>query len=376
MRQVLKSLGTPSHVGLAYGPWARVGDDGKVPEDERAGWLSDVAGIAISPDYAGAYGRWEASFGAGDRLFKLELVTRLLVGHGNPSSTDVGLTVHHTWGVPMIPGSALKGLLAHYVDAVYGPDDEASPPWAQPPEARARCEYQGVVWNRDGRRMVRGPGKIFRSLFGAPDTEGDREMSEHGLEAGATAGLVTFHDALYVPGMGAEGDRPFATDVLTAHQARYYQGAGKHLPNDYDAPRPVAFLTVRPRVRFLFALSGPDGWTELAERMLRDALEQWGVGGKTSASYGRLSSGTGKKATSTAAGPARAEPLRSGARVQGVLLDGRTKRGGWKARHEPSGLEGSIQNTDAVPADAKPGDRVDLIVASVNAKAIDFKWPG
>src|SRR5690606_17987305 len=53
-----------------------------------------------------------------------------------------------------------------------------------------------------------------------------------------------------------------------------------------DSPNPVAFLTVRPKCRFLLALSGPSEWTDLAGKLLADALASWGVGGKTSAGYG------------------------------------------------------------------------------------------
>lgn len=132
MRQALQDVGMPDHLGLAYDAWAPVGDDGKVPDGERVTWLSNLAKITVSPDYSRSYTRWEKSFSApGDRVFKLELASRLLIGHGNGSATDVGLTVHHTWGVPVIPGSALKGLVAHYVDAVYGPSDPERPPWDQ-----------------------------------------------------------------------------------------------------------------------------------------------------------------------------------------------------------------------------------------------------
>jgi CRISPR-associated protein Cmr6 len=185
----------------------------------------------------------------------------------------------------VVPGSALKGLLAHYVDAVYGPADPACPPWEQPEDDRPRANYQGSLWR--GRRIQRGPGEIYRALFGAADAEEDARMHERGFDAGASAGLVMFHDALYVPDSVAD-NKPFAADVLTVHQKTYYETAGLRWPNDYDGPRPVAFLSVRPGVKMLLALSGPPDWTELAERLLLDALTKWGVGGKTSAGYGRL----------------------------------------------------------------------------------------
>lgn len=110
-------------------------------------------------------------------------------------------------------------------------------------------------------------------------------MRENGFEVGATAGVVTFHDALYVPGSLAD-NKPFAADVLTVHQKGYYDSSGQSAPNDYDSPNPVAFLTVRPKCRLLLALSGPSEWTGLAGQLLADALKSWGVGGKTAAGYG------------------------------------------------------------------------------------------
>lgn len=291
MRKALEGLTTPDHVALAYDSWAPTGvADGKVPDAERAKWLHDVASVSVAPDYARSFERWKASFSAtGDRLADLTLTSRLLIGHGNASAIDIGLTVHHTWGAPVIPGSALKGLVAHYVDATYGPADPGKKPWEQQGDERVRADYQGVTWNHG--RIERGPGAVFRKLFGSPDAREDDAMHEHSLPAGAMAGRVTFHEALYVPGSIA-GDRPFAADVLTPHQQGkpnqpgYYDSAGDVFPNDYNSPVPVAFLTVRPKCRLLLALSGPSEWTELAAQLLAAALKNWGVGGKTAAGYG------------------------------------------------------------------------------------------
>lgn len=370
MRQVLQPVGTPDHPGLAYDAWAPVGDDGKVADNQRAEWLSALAAIKVAPDYSRSFERWRKSFPAsGDRVFDLVLASRLLVGHGNSSATDVGITVHHTWGVPVIPGSALKGLLAHYVDAIYGPDDPERKPWEQEGDERTRANYQGVTWRK--RRIERGPGAVYRALFGAPDAQEDDAMRERGFDAGASAGLVTFHDALYVPG-SIRDHKPFAADVLTVHQKGYYDSSGGSWPNDYDSPNPVAFLTVRPGAHLLFALSGPADWTELAERLLRDALEKWGVGGKTSAGYGRLIAPSQSKVPVQ---PPTAALPKSGDRVEATLLDERTKKGGWKAIYEPLGLIGHIHNTGDVPASAKARDRVELLVASASARGIDFRFP-
>lgn len=286
MRSVLRNLGTPDHPGLAYEVWAEVaGDTGKVADGQLDEWLEGVAGIAVNVDYARAFEHWKRSFADGrSRLAEMVLASRLLIGHGNSSATDVGLTLQRTWGVPMIPGSALKGLLAHYVDTLYGPEVAGRAPndAGLSDEEKERARFQGVTWKE--RSIEFGPGEVYRALFGSPDAEGENGFGR----TDAVRGAVVFHDALYIPDSGAE-DKPLATDVLTVHQKVYYDHTGQNAPSDYDSPNPVRFLTVRPGTKFLIALSGPADWTEFAVGLLKEALSEWGVGGKTSLGYGRVS---------------------------------------------------------------------------------------
>ena len=276
--------GTVEHVGLAYEARAPFGDGGKVPDGAPAAeWLQRLENARIHPDYGRAFARWQQSFRRpGDRVWRMCLAGRLLVGHGNASGTDVGLTLHRTWGVPLVPGPALKGLVAHYLDAVYGPDDPGPDPWKRPEgEERERARWQGSLGDR-------GPGDLYRDLLGSPESKSDDEFRLRGLRAGPAAGRVRFFDAVYAP--PEEGPwRPFVADVATVHQKPYYDVRGRDMwPNDHADPNPVSFLTVAPGTVLLFALSGPAEWTDLAQRLLTEALEQWGVGGKASSGYGRF----------------------------------------------------------------------------------------
>lgn len=236
---------------------------------ERDRWLGALASEPIPRDYVTFHHDvWRPALTANarHRIFELELVSRLLVGHGNPSGSEVGLTLHHTWGVPMIPGSAIKGVLAHHIAQHYGDRDD--------PERKA---WAGVLY--DEARIQAGPGDHYRTIFGAPAWREDPE--------GARQGKLVFHDALYVPGSTPD-DKPLARDVLTVHNKKYYDDKGKQFPNDYDDPNPVAFLTVRPGARFCFVIEGEAEWLDIAESLLREALDESGVGGKTSLGYGRL----------------------------------------------------------------------------------------
>ena len=298
MRDVLRRLGRgmPSHVGLAYDVWAPVErHDGKLAtaHGEQRAWLEGVRGIAIDPDYAAAYARWSESFAHDGRCAVVQTTSRLLVGHGNASATDVGLTVHHAWGVPMIPGSALAGVTARYVDAELGGPGPERERWRGP-------EYD------DAGVVERLPGDRYGCLFGVPELGGDP----------GARGLVTFCDALYVPG-SAGGDRPFREDVLTVHHKAYYDGRGSVPPTDYEDPNPVSLLTVGRGVRFLLAVTGPAEWTAVAMTLLCEALARRGVGGKTSSGYGRLGvvwsergeeGGARRGATATARATSRRAP--------------------------------------------------------------------
>jgi CRISPR-associated protein Cmr6 len=247
--------------------------DGKADPEARDQWLDRCKQILVSPDYALSCQRWKDSFGTEAEMRIVEARSRILIGHGNPSGSDVGLTVHRTWGVPVLPGSSLKGLTAHYVDAVYGDRDDADEPDRRP--------WCGPTWTNGRVRSGDGAGPDFAGLFGAPEVDGE--------EHSGRGGLVEFHDALYVPD-SAPNKRPFARDVLTVHQKAYYdsKGANNNWPNDWTSPVPIGFVTVRPKTRFLLVITGPEQWRDLAMKLLLEALAQWGIGGKTSAGYGRL----------------------------------------------------------------------------------------
>ncbi len=65
---------------------------------------------------------------------------------------------------------------------------------------------------------------------------------------------------------------------------------------------------------------------------------------------------------------------KQGTRVKVVLLEEKTKKGGWKALHEPSGFRGVVQ--DSITGEVAPGQEVELHVQYVNRdrKEIAFRW--
>jgi len=313
--------------------------------------------------YKAAYQRWVSSFanGAPHKSEQLTTAGRLIVGLGAESVLETGLRLHHTYGAPIIPGSALKGLASHYCDEVWGQRHLGED---APPE-----------------------NKRFRRKRPTDEVEGDY----HRLLFGTTedGGVITFHDAWIVP--ESLDDGALRLDVMTPHHPKWQTNEAP--PTDFDSPVPVSFLSVAGTFDVRLSWSGPadmpreeaEAWIALAMGILREALAEWGVGGKTSSGYGRLASpsrdesatpshtagpGAGKPAVSA---PGRIAQPKPGEKVEAKLLEERTKKGQWKAEHPPSGFIGNIENSDAVPADKKPGDTLQLIVAS--ATAFEFPTP-
>jgi CRISPR-associated protein Cmr6 len=186
--------------------------------------------------YRPAFKRWESTLKEmGVRPLVARTTYRLAAGHGRESVIETGIALHHTYGVPYIPGSSLKGVAAGY------------------------AAQKLANWGSGSQAAV--------DLFGTPDV----------------AGYVTFLDALPLP------DRwKLLPDTITVHHPNYYQGSQP--PADWDDPTPIPFVSAVGD--FLIALYVPDAnaqaWADAAYGILRMALAEDGVGGKTSSGYGRL----------------------------------------------------------------------------------------
>ncbi|MDO5067812.1 MAG: type III-B CRISPR module RAMP protein Cmr6 [Propionibacteriaceae bacterium] len=159
----------------------------------------------------------------------------LAIGTGNFSPVENGLTLHGTWGVPYLPGSALKGLALR---------------------AAAR--------------------------FGLSELE-----SEVMFGTTASRGYVNFDDGWLLP---EEGKPLFELDVMTPHAGEYYSSQGGKAPDDSQEPVPIQFLVVPKGTRFLVTLDCPESgdWAEAAMTILTFGLTKLGLGGMTSSGYGRF----------------------------------------------------------------------------------------
>jgi CRISPR-associated protein Cmr6 len=218
--------------------------DGQDKEAKTA-HIRRICAISPSPFYQNAYLRWRQAT-ANDLRFKqleLALEQRLFIGLTGGGMLETGCAISHSYGMPYIPGSSVKGVVrAHVSQSPFG----------------------------------REHPKVIDELFGAAADP------EQGHPEGLS-GLVVFHDAWWVPA-NPEIPSPFIEEIITSHHLDYYGREGAVEASDSDSPVPNAQIAVRGS--FLFVLEGEPAWRDLAAQMLTAALSERGIGAKTRTGYG------------------------------------------------------------------------------------------
>lgn len=247
-RQALEDIepDASTHAGLWLETGLRdVSEKGSARQDHLVTVLQTVK----APEgYGRFFKRWKSGLETlkpCTRMVEAKVLGRMVVGLGAESVLETSIALHRTYGVPYIPGSALKGLAA----------------------AAAHKFLENDKWKKPS--ADKEIGESHRVMFG--DTE--------------SSGYVTFHDALWIP----EGDGrslPLDLDVMTVHHPDYYQGKENAPPADWDSPTPVAFVSAQGK--YLLAVTGPEEWVGAALEILAEALERDGIGAKTAAGYGRM----------------------------------------------------------------------------------------
>jgi CRISPR-associated protein Cmr6 len=261
----------------------RQGEGWEVTKDEKAlrrapAILKQPLNQALIRDHSG---RWQAMVAGypGARAFTGRARTRCAVGLGAKGTREVGLRLHHLYGFPIIPGSALKGLARAY----------ALLTWAEQlaPRLQVGMEAADVL-------EVLGQGDQYKGAYGPylAQIRADAGLRQINETCGAQehAGLVCFFDAVPNAPLALE------TDIINPHYPDYYRAFGKDPmtpPADYYSPIPVTFLTVAAESVFLFAVAPrragraeDEAATARALTWLQEGLAELGMGAKTTSGYG------------------------------------------------------------------------------------------
>ena len=282
-RQILRNVDKTrvSNAGLLLARYLPVAVESADHPKERKKLFEDAISACQKAEsvYREAFARWKDAVKP-DCSKDLYVRDRMIVGLGGQSVLETGITLHHTYGVPIIPGSALKGLASHYCHHVWGQDNNES--------GNFNIEFKafGVDYvDKEGKKFER-QGQYHRVLFGA---------NENAPEANDHAGYIIFHDAWIDPESLAIPNI-LSSDVMTPHHSGYYSADDdKTAPTDFDSPIPHPFISIPRGCKFWISVScdlkdetARKDWARLALDLLCQALEYWGIGGKTGSGYGCL----------------------------------------------------------------------------------------
>ena len=187
--------------------------------------------------YALAFTRWVQATSDTGRFATLAagISGRLYTGLNSAGALETGISTSHTYGMPLIAGSSVKGIARSYAESL-------------------------------------GLDKAYLTvLFGDDSDSGS-------LKSGA----LVWHDAWFVPA----NTPPFAAEIITTHHQDYYNG--KQLEAD-EMESPIPNQQIATQGNFYFVIEsapGAQAWAAYAQNLLFQALQTQGAGSKTASGYG------------------------------------------------------------------------------------------
>jgi CRISPR-associated protein Cmr6 len=166
----------------------------------------------------------------------LKTASRLVVGLGAGHVLETSLTLHHIFGIPYIPASALKGVVR-------------------------MVSFWGIAENlnkKSDNEIEKLQEHLYDDEISGSDSE---EILKHKLLFGTQnfKGLLVFLDAYpeiqdnknnQNNNTNQKDEGIFELDVMTPHYQGYY--TKNQVPGDWENPNPIIFLTVKKGITFCF----------------------------------------------------------------------------------------------------------------------------
>lgn len=182
--------------------------------------------------YKLAFTRWVQATSDTGRFATLAagISGRLYTGLNSAGALETGISTCHTYGMPLIAGSSVKGI------------------------ARSHAESLGL----DKAHLT--------VLFGDDSDSGS-------LKSGA----LVWYDAWFVPA----NTPPFAAEIITTHHQDYYNGKQ---PEADEMESPIPNQQIATQGSFYFVIEsapGAQAWAVYAQNLLFQALQTQGAGSKT-----------------------------------------------------------------------------------------------
>lgn len=221
------------------------------------------------------------------RSFSGSISWRMVIGLGGTHPLETSITLHHLYGIPYIPSSAVKGVSRHWALLTLfesmGEKEfeniqilgEILEKWDFSNEESIIEEYKASAQRENGefwKFIERNWEKIMKKR-----EEFARFQRIFGTQR--NIGRLLFFDAYPLDKVGLE------IDIMNPHYPQYYQG--KKPPTDYQDPVPITFLTLGSKTKFEFLLAGKEEQLlDEALKYLKGALTNLGIGAKTALGYG------------------------------------------------------------------------------------------
>jgi CRISPR-associated protein Cmr6 len=197
------------------------------------------------------------------------------LSHGVKDDNDdfkIGFTFDHTTGLPVIPGSTVKGLLRSAFPGV---------------SSNKKHQFVKAGWIH---ALIKGFSdedffeKTYEPLlhnFSSIDIDAilaiEQEIFE-GFKDDKTLGIYKrdiFHDAI----IGTEHEKFLGIDYITPH-----------IPSPLKNPIPIKFLKILPEIKIIFQFDLKDGIlsTEEKQKLFEKIILSIGIGAKTNVGYGQF----------------------------------------------------------------------------------------
>lgn len=215
---------------------------------------------------------------------------RMVIGLGASHPQETSMTLHHIYGIPYIPGSAVKGVTRHWF--ILKEFDALDLENFEQISCFEKILEEANLDNKDeNERDDKFLEEEFKEKFKVGDTVPDNKLYNFLKMQQGTIGLyqnifgtqnkigkVIFFDAY------PAGRINLKMDVMTPHYPQYY--SKEKPPSDWQSPNPVKFLTVE-KTSFNFYLSSKDDeLLNQSKSYLEEALKKCGIGAKTAIGYG------------------------------------------------------------------------------------------
>ncbi|ROL57222.1 type III-B CRISPR module RAMP protein Cmr6 [Bacteroidetes/Chlorobi group bacterium Naka2016] len=219
---------------------------------------------------------------------------RLIIGLGASHPQETSMTLHHIYGIPYIPGGAVKGVTRHWF--IFNEFNSLGISNFEQINCFEKILETVDIDNKDeNKRDYKISKEDFKKKFKVKKSNELIEPNDNLYEF-----LITKHDTIrnfqsIFGTQNKKGDVIFfdaypvgkinlKIDTMNPHYPDYYsKGAA---PADWQNPNPIKFLTVE-NTKFQFWLASRDAdLLDEAENLLKRAIREYGIGAKTSLGYG------------------------------------------------------------------------------------------